>query len=146
MIEADELANERLEPDGTNRFPGIRVPGIQLLPAVLAAEKGHPFLSETMKFYKEHHFIQNNGSWYINEIAPDILALAAEKFGLKYNRHDEQHLDEVVLSRIFGAAYCQVTDDTVAVHLCKGSWRKRTLMRSFLAKINFYRKIFKAKN
>jgi mannosyltransferase OCH1-like enzyme len=148
MIEADELAGERLEPDGTNHFPGTRVPGVGLLSAVLASEKGHPFLVEAMKFYEGHRFIQEDGSWYIKEIAPDVLALAAEKFGLKYNKDEVQYLAERIViypTRIFGAAYCQVTDDTVAVHLSKGSWRKRTLLRSFLTKINFYRKIFTAK-
>lgn len=148
MIADDELSDERLEPDGTNRFPGTRVPGVGLLSAVLAAEKGHPFLVEAMKFYEKRHFIQEDGSWYTKEIAPDVLALAAEKFGLKYNKDGEQHLEERMViypTKIFGAAYCQVTDDTVAVHLSKGSWRKRTLLRAFLTRINFYRKIFKAK-
>ena len=146
IIETDEFINERLEADGTNRFPGIRVPGIQLLSAVLASEKGHPFLLEVMKFYEEHHFLQKDGSWYTQVIAPDILALTAEKFGFKY-KDEEQHLIESMViysTRLFGAAYCQVTDDTVAVHLCKGSWRKRSLLRAFLARINFYRKIIEA--
>lgn len=148
MIEADELADKRLEADGTNRFPGTRVPGVGLLSAVLAAEKGHPFLLEAMKFYETRHFIQEDGSWYTKEIAPDVLALAAEKFGLKYNRYAEQHLDGrmvIYSTQIFGAAYCQVTADTVAVHLSKGSWRKRTLLRAILTRFNFYRKIFKAR-
>ena len=148
MIADDELSDERLELDGTNRFPGTRVPGVGLLSAVLAAEEGHPFLVEAMKFYEKRHFIQEDGSWYTKEIAPDVLALAAEKFGLKYNKDGEQHLEERMViypTKIFGAAYCQVTDDTVAVHLSKGSWRKRTLLRAFLTRINFYRKIFKAK-
>jgi hypothetical protein len=145
VIEADELSDERLEPDGTNRFPGTHVPGIGLLSAILASEKGHPFLVEAMRFYEEHHFIQKDGSWYLKDIAPDILAMAAEKFGLKYNRDKEQHLAErmvIYSTQIFGAAYCQVTDDTVAVHLCTGSWRRRTPLHSFLARINFYRKFF----
>lgn len=39
MIEGDEMAGQRLEPDGTNRFPGVRVPGLGLLSAILGAEK-----------------------------------------------------------------------------------------------------------
>lgn len=149
MIEADELADKRLDADGTNRFPGERVPGLGLLSAVLGAEKGHPYIAEAMKFYQKRHFIQEDGSWYIKEIAPDVLALAAEKFGLKYNREIEQHLDERMViypSRILGASWVQTTTDTVAVHLSKGSWRKRTWLRSILTRINFYRKIFKANN
>lgn len=148
MIEGDELANKRLETDGTNHFPGTRVPGLGLLSAVLGSEKGHPFPKSAMEFYHQHHFIQEDGSWYIKEIAPDVLALAAEQFGLKYNKDIEQLLNErirIYPSFILGAAYTQVTKDTVAVHLSKGSWRKRTLFKDFLSKMNFYRKIFKAK-
>lgn len=147
MIEGDEMAGMRLEADGTNRFPGTRVPGLGLLSAVLGAEKGHPYLLEAMKFYESRHFIQEDGSWYTKEIAPDVLALAAEKFGLKYNKEIEQHLAERMViypSCILGAAYVQVTDDTIAVHLSKGSWRKRTWLRSILTRINFYKKIFRA--
>ena len=97
MIEADEQADKRLESDGTNRFPGTRVPGLGLLSAILGSEKGHPFMAEAMKFYEDRHFIQKDGSWYTKEIAPDVLALAAEKFGLKYNRFIEQVLDERIL-------------------------------------------------
>ena len=50
----------------------------------------------------------------------------------------------ILPSRILGAAWKQVTDDTIAVHLSKGSWRKRTWLRNILTKLNFYRKIFKA--
>lgn len=148
MIEGDELADKRLGVDGTNCFPGTRVPRLGLLSAVLGSEKGHPYLKIAMEFYHLHHFIQEDGSWYIKEIAPDVLALAAEKYGLKYNKDIEQLLDErikIYPSSILGAACTQVTKDTVAVHLSKGSWRKRTLMREILSKINFYRKIFKAK-
>lgn len=148
MIEADETADKRLSPEGKNLFPGTRVPGLALLSAILGSEKGHPFLKDAMRFYEQRHFIQKDGSWYTKEIAPDVLALTAEKYGLKYNKDITQLLDErmrIYPSSILGAAYTQVTKDTVAVHLSKGSWRKRNLLRSFLTKINFYRKIFKAR-
>jgi len=73
MIEADEQADKRLESDGTNRFPGTRVPGLGLLSAILGSEKGHPFMAEAMKFYEDRHFIQKDGSWYTKEIAPDAF-------------------------------------------------------------------------
>lgn len=73
MIEGDEPADVRLEPDGTNRFPGARVPGVGLLSAVLAAEKGHPFLLEAMKFYETRHFIQEYGSWRKRSLLRAIL-------------------------------------------------------------------------
>lgn len=148
MIEEDELANTRINPDGTNHYPGVRVPGIGILSAVLGAEKGHPFLKTAMEFYEKRHFIQPDGSWYTAEIAPDVLAISAEKYGFKYNKDIQQHLnDRIVIypTRIMGAAYTQITDDTVAVHLSKGSWRKRTYLRSILTQLNFYRKIFKSR-
>lgn len=147
MIAADEKASTRLNPDGTNHYPGVRVPGIGLLSAVLGAEKGHPFLKTAMEFYEARHFIQSDGSWYTAEIAPDVLALSAEQYGLKYDKDVRQDLQERMVifpSRVMGAAYTQITDETVAVHLSKGSWRKRTIIRAILTRFNFYRKIFKA--
>lgn len=148
MIEADPEANTRLTEDGTNRYPGTRVPGLGLQAAILGAEKGHPYLKAAMQFYETHHFLQPDGSWYTKEIAPDILAQAAEQFGLKYDKNITQTLSNDMLilpyTKIAGA-YTQVTKETIAVHLSKGGWRKRTILRSLLTKINFYRKIFKSR-
>lgn len=148
MIEADDMATQRLNPDGSNHYPGVRVPGIGLLSAVIGAEKGHPYLKTAMEFYEKRHFIQPNGNWYTAEIAPDVLAISAEQYGLKYNKDVIQELKENMViypSRILGAAYTQKTDDTVAIHLSKGSWRKRTIIRNFLAGINIFRKILMVK-
>lgn len=147
MIEADELADKRVAKDGTNNFPGERVPGIGLQAAILGSEKGHPYVQKAMRFYETNHFLQNDGSWYTKEIAPDILALAAEEFGLKYDKDIEQSLSEGM--RIYPywklcGAYTQVQKGTIAVHLSAGGWRKRTIIRSILTKFNFIRKIFKA--
>ena len=147
MIEADPEAKTRLTEDGKNRYPGTRVPGLGLQAAILGAEKGHPYLKAAMQFYETHHFLQPDGSWYTKEIAPDILAQAAEQFGLKYNKDITQALSENMLILPYtklGGAYTQVTKETIAVHLSKGGWRKRNLLRSILTKLNFYRKIFKS--
>ena len=115
--------------------------------ATFGSEPNNPYVQKCLSYYEGRHFIQEDGSWYTKEIAPDVLALAAEKFGLKYDNEIEQQLEERMLilpSRILGAAWKQVTDDTIAVHLSKGSWRKRTWLRNILTKLNFYRKIFKA--
>lgn len=147
VIAADNLATERLDIDGTSRFPGTPIPGLQLLSAVLGGEKGNSYLESAMEFYHQHHFIQEDGSWYTKLIAPDILAIAAEKYGLKYNKDVVQRLSggiTIYPPSILGGAYTQITKDTIAVHLSKGSWRKRTLLREFLTRINFYRKLFKA--
>jgi len=144
MIESDELSDQRLDIKGINLFPGKRVPGLGLQAAILGAEKGHPYLEKAMAFYRNNHFIQN-GKWFTDLIAPDVLALIAEDFGLKYNKDVEQELREgmkVYSYYIFGGAYTQITKDTVAVHLSAGGWRQRTFWRTFLTRINFYRKIF----
>ena len=97
MIETDTEAKTRLTEEGTNRYPGTRVPGLGLQAAIIGAEKGHPYLKAAMLFYETHHFLQPDGSWYIREIAPDILAEAAEQFGLKYNKDITQVLSENML-------------------------------------------------
>lgn len=148
MIHADEQAHSRLNQDGTNRFPGTRVPGLGLQAAIMGAEKGHPFLDKAMNFYRNHHFIQKNGSWFTQLIAPDVFALAAEEFGLKYNKDIEQSLEEgmkIYPYLILGGCCKHVSKDTIAVHLSAGGWRQRTLWQTLLTRINFYKKIYYAK-
>mgnify|MGYP006870904278 CR=1 FL=1 len=43
----------------------------------------------------------------------------------------------ILPSRILGAAWKQVTDDTIAVHLSKGSWRKLHGYGAFLQNLIF---------
>lgn len=144
MIEADDWADKRLDLDGSNRFPGIRVPGLGLQAAILGAEKGHPYLKKVLSFYENCHFIQD-GKWYTALIAPDILALNAEEFGLRYDKDIEQTLEEgmhIYPYYILGGAYVQKRKESVAVHLSAGGWHQRTLWRTLLTRINFYRKIY----
>lgn len=145
MIEGDALASERLESDGTNRFPGTRVPGLGLQAAILGAERGHPYLERAMEFYRSHHFIQPDGSWYTKEIAPDILALAAEDFGFKYDKDIEQLLQDGMriypYHKLCGACK-QVTPETIAAHLSAGGWRQRTWYKTLMTRLNFYKKIY----
>lgn len=147
MIEEDEKASIRLDIDGSNRFPGERVPGLGLQAAILGAEKGHPYLAHALNFYRTHSFIQPDGSWYTKEIAPDILAKAAEDFGLKYNKDIEQSLKEGMkiypYHKLCGA-YTQVTFETIAAHLSAGGWRQRTWWKTILTRANFYKKIYYA--
>lgn len=145
MIEGDTLASERLEKDGTNRFPGVRVPGLGLQAAILGSEKGHPYLKKAMEFYVSKHFIQPDGSWYIKEIAPDVLALCAESFGLKYDKDIEQSLYEGMkiypYKKLCGSCK-QVGNETIAAHLSAGGWRQRTWWKTVMTRVNFYKKIF----
>ncbi len=148
VIALDKLSGERLNEKRENIFNGEPVPGIQLLSAVLGAQKGHPFVKDVMTFYEDKSFIREDGRWYTHLIAPDILALIGEKYGLKYDKDMEQHLDSNITiypSSVLAASYVQITDSTIAVHLSKGSWRKRSWLRGMLTKINFYRKIYGAR-
>lgn len=147
MIEADELAHNRLNQDATNRFPGTRIPGLGLQAAIMGAEKGHPYLDKVMNFYRNRHFIQEDGSWFTKLIAPDVFALIAEEFGLKYNKDIEQLLNEgmkIYPYLVLGGCCKHVSNDTIAVHLSAGGWHQRTLWRTLLTRINFYKKIYYA--
>lgn len=148
MIEADEKFNERLSADGKSIFPGTRIPGIGLQAAILGAEKGHPYIKKALEFYQQHSFIKDDGTWFTEWIAPDILAITAENFNFKYIKDQTQRLPENIVIYpydIFAGAYTQVTEKTIAVHLSKGGWRKRNWIRNILSKFKFIQKIISAK-
>ena len=114
--------------DGSSKRAGEAKPGIGIQAAVLGSIKNHPFLKDAMDWYKRNHFILQDGSFNNVIIAPDILAMIAEKYGFKYI-NEEQHLkfNMVVLSSniIAGDLEFDVDNNTIALHLTLNSWRPK---------------------
>jgi hypothetical protein len=119
-------SNKLLNSDGTSKNPGTEIPGIQLQAAVMGGVKGHPFLYDCLQFYKDRHFIMDNGEYFNKIIAPSIYAIIAEKYGFVY-RNMMQALNDnmkVFQSAIFAPHLNETTDQAYAIHLCIGGWRE----------------------
>jgi hypothetical protein len=142
---------ERINADGTSKKAGEPKPGIGIQAAVIASAPHHPFLKDVMQWYKENHFILPDGSLNNFFIAPDVLAMYAEKYGFRY-ANEEQRLQQGMLilpsSIIAGDLNFDVNDSTVALHMTLNSWKpkqKKHPLRDFIKKLKanvFLRKLF----
>ncbi len=122
-----------LNEDGSSKNFGERKPGIGIQAAVIGSVSNHPFLKDAMEWYNKNHFILCDGSYNNVFIAPDVLAMCAEKYGFKY-KNEEQKLKEGMLilpSNIIAGDYrFDINDSNIALHLTLNSWnpRKKTLL------------------
>lgn len=134
-----------LNEDGSSINNGERKPGIGLQAAVIASIPNHPFIKDAMTWYKENHFILQDGSFNNVFIAPDVLAMFAEKYGFRFV-NKEQHLKNNMLvlpsNIIAGDMEFDNDKNTVAIHLTLNSWKpKKNSFWSFITKKIKYNRI-----
>jgi len=116
-----------IHPDGTSKIPHTKKPGIGLQAAIMGGVSGHPFLRDCLEWYHNRHFVQENGKLSPVFIAPDVFAMVAEAFGLKYSDR-LQRLEENMLvlpSKYFAGNLQLCTGFEYAVHCCAGSWLEK---------------------
>lgn len=86
-----------------------------------------PFVKQCLDFYNRQDFILPDGSLYNKIIAPDILAMNAEDFGLKF-LDKEQNLSNnmhILPSWYFAGCEAEIKEGCYAIHHCAGSWREK---------------------
>ena len=66
------------------------IEGIQIQAAVMGAEKGCPFVKQVMDWYKDKHFVNEDGSIATNVLSPYIYARVAGDMGCRYKDSDHQ--------------------------------------------------------
>jgi mannosyltransferase OCH1-like enzyme len=137
----------RIEPD--NIVSNIPWLGIQA--AIMGSEPRHIFLRDILDFYEDNQYAlvpnnYNRTSTLFEEIAPEIYANIAFKYGFKRDKNGIQYLAENMVifpSFYFAPDYTSSTYESYAVHCCSGEWRKSK--KSLLAKIknnNMVRRMF----
>jgi len=140
-----------LNKDGSSKKIGEHKPGIGIQAAVMGSVKNHPYLFDAMTWYRNNHFILEDGSLNNVFIAPDILALYAEQYGFRFV-NEMQHLKSNMLilpsNIIAGDLAFDVNDNNVALHLTLNSWKpkkKKDIKREIIKKIKsntFLRMLF----
>lgn len=100
------------------------IAGMQIQAAVMGAAPGHPFVRDVLDFYKDRHFINADGTYATDPIAPLIYARVAEPYGFRYVDRDRKLKDDMMIyrSEIFAGNRREMTADSYAVHLCAHSW------------------------
>jgi hypothetical protein len=136
---------QQLHPDGTPRQSGAPQTGIGIEAAVLASVPGHPFIRDCLAYYRDRHFILEDGTHHDRIIAPDILAMIAVNYGLRY-RNERQELRQNMLvlpTDVFASGIKQATSRSYAIHYGAGSWRNlppptfRTRVATALRELRF---------
>lgn len=113
---------------GVRINPGT-VPGIGIQAAFLMAAKGHPLIKSLLDFYLFKHFIDNQGNFFTDPIAPTIYAMQMENIGYKYI-DEKQVLDDVTIyeSKYVAGSIDEVSNEAFAIHCCAHSWYESTLL------------------
>jgi hypothetical protein len=141
-------SEQLLYADGTCKYPGIDVPGIGIQAAVLGGIKGHPFIRKCMDYYKDKQFILNDGSLNDRLLAPAVYAITAQRYGFKYvdNLQILKKNMLILPSKFITPSRDFVTDESYAIHYCKGSWRNKAPANPVSKVINFLSNKLKCNN
>jgi len=142
-----ENASELLNEDGTLKDKKYRIftrcIGIQA--AVLGSVKGHSFAKLCMEWYKDKHFVLEDGTFYNKIISPAIYADIAIEYGFRYKDELQRLKDNMTVypSSVFAGNKNEVGKENYAIHCCNGSWRDKPKENIYqkLSKNNFLRKI-----
>ncbi|MBM6992266.1 MAG: glycosyltransferase [Prevotella sp.] len=103
---------------------------LSLQAAFFMAEKGNRYCGQLAEYYRNHHFVQPDGS--LDEtISPHIMGRIAARYGLQ-DVQEIQRLDGIT---VYPTAYVaprkkyQRHEETFARHLVNHSWKKRKFGR-----------------
>lgn len=98
----------------------LKIPGVGLMSAIIAAEKGCSLIKDCLDMYENMTYKEAREK---NYTIPSTLAITAEKYGFRYV-NEFQLLDgniAIFPSNVF-ADYRTATKDSVAIHNVAGSW------------------------
>lgn len=73
-----------LDSEGKKKSPDAVVRGLSVQSAIIGAEKGCAYIKDILSFYEERHLIKEDGSYFLEMLAPDVQAFAIEKYGFRY--------------------------------------------------------------
>lgn len=142
----NKVGNKQVDKCGNPLKEGDAISGLGILAALIGAKKGNPFIKECMDFFGNRHFIQDDGSLFINQINPDIMATLAVKHGFKYKDVDQLLEGNIMIynSSVFAGDPHTWTKKSYSMHFCDNSWVDRSLYKEithritrFLRKYNF---------
>ena len=110
------------------------IPGMCMQAAFMGSVPGHIFLQKCMDYYRQRHYLQEDGSQYNVIIAPDIFALTAREFGFRYldTGQDLSEGMKIYPSSFTAGALTEMKRGNYAVHCCANSWVERSGLRKKL--------------
>lgn len=124
----------KLGPNCLPRDPDQHVFGLNIQAAIMGAKKGNQFVEDCLDLYNKMHFLDSEGKVKSTDfIIGPYISKVAENYGYKYNT-DRQYLkDNMVIfePELFVGNSVFLTKNSVAIHLCNGSWREQSRYEKF---------------
>lgn len=111
----------------------IRVIGCGIMSAAIASAPNTDYMKDCLDFYNSVSFDYVMDNF---QTIPIVLANHAEKYGFRY-LDKRQHLDdgiEIYPSDYF-ANYDNVTNNSITIHYCAGSWNKKGFIQTVRGKL-----------
>lgn len=135
----ETLCDGVIDRDGNLLKKTDIVHGCGIQAAVIASEKGNPFIADCLSHYTNRHFRLSDGTLDNKIIAPDVLASIAVKYGFKYKDVEQRLSDGTLIlpSSYIGGHAGATNPNYVAIHCCAASWRKLSLMDRIKRKIRY---------
>jgi len=111
--------------------------GLQLQAAVMGGVKGHPFLKSCLDWYNDRHFILENGAYLDNIISPEIYAHIATGYGFRYKNELQKLKYNMTIYpyAVLAGNVEQAEEDSYSVHLCRGSWRDKSILKRIILRL-----------
>ena len=112
-----------------NLLGNARPTGIGLQAAFMIAKKENPVIEHILSYYKDKHFLKEDGSMATDLIAPTIFAMQIEKYGYRY-KDEEQSLDfgvKIYPSCFVAPGKSELDKRNYAIHCINHSWQSDSL-------------------
>lgn len=119
--------------------------GISIHSAIIGAEKNCQYIKDCLDYYHKIEFNRININ--ANKTIPVVLAIHAEKYGLKYLNQDQLLKNNIMIysSDIF-SEYRTTSNKSVAIHYCEGSWVHKSFtdnIKNYLKRFDIIYKLYK---
>lgn len=132
-----------LDSEGKKKSPDAVVRGLSVQSAIIGAEKGCAYIKDILSFYEERHFIKEDGSYFLEMLAPDVQAFAIEKYGFRY-ADTFQKLNRggyVYPTKVFASGIQNADKNCYAIHAYSSTWKTYSGILRLVYKLKMLMKV-----
>jgi hypothetical protein len=137
----DTVSDQLLNENGCKINKDTVIQGLTIQSAIIGSIQNNSMLLYAMQYYDINHFIDQNGNKNYRYLAPDVLAIAMEKYGFKYrNIYQDLGNNAVVYpADVFASGLADIGGgEEYAIHLYGSSWKDYSLMGKIFLKLKTF--------
>lgn len=115
--------------------------------AIMGAEAGHPWIRFLLEYYRNSHFVNEDGSSCYKTNVEIITEMTAEKYQITLDNRKQTFGDGVTLypkeyfcPKDYGTGKIHLTENTVCIHHFSGSWhsKEEQILSGYKGKWRFF--------